>query len=233
MPLSLGIKTIVMAATSFAAVAGGFLGLVRECPAPFPTVIVTTANGATLEAGREEITQALWMDCVKDGECSWTPDFANASATMPVTDVNALDIAEFITWLNSRTHGSWRLPTREEAQSFAALLPQDPSRKLFTDPRMAWAADYSMRKDYGRALRPSGAFGTVANGLADIAGNVWEWTSTCTAKDIGDFPCPAYYVNGEHEVEIPTFLRDAVSGGCAAGLPPTHLGFRLVTNRKN
>ena len=27
------------------------------------------------------------------------------------------------------------------------------------------------------------------------------------------------------------FIRDGVTGGCSAGLPPTNLGFRLVRSR--
>lgn len=231
MPLSIGIKAITLAAASAVAIAAGFFGPTDKSPAPFKTVEITLATGTALEAGREEITHGLWMQCVTDGGCSYTPATEPQSGAYPVTEVNALDIAEFVTWLNRKTNATWRLPTREEAAEFAALLPKDLSKKLFTDPRMEWAAEYTMRKDYGRAVRPSGAFGTVANGLSDIAGNVWEWTSTCTAKNIGDFPCPAYYVSGEHEAEIPTFLRDAISGGCAAGAPPTNLGFRLVRNR--
>jgi hypothetical protein len=27
---------------------------------------------------------------------------------------------------------------------------------------------------------------------------------------------------------VPDFIRDARAGGCSAGTPPSHLGFRLV-----
>ena len=233
MPVSLGIKAVTVVAATAAAMIVGSFGLKGESPAPFDTVTITTADGTALEAGREEVTHALWMECVTDGGCSYTPETEPQMGSYPVTTVNALDIAEFVTWLNHKTGGTWRLPSREEATGFAALLPKDESKKLFTDPRMEWAAEYTMRKDYGRAVRPSGAFGLISNGLNDIAGNVWEWTSTCTAKNIGDYPCPAYYVSGEHEAEIPSFLRDAISGGCAAGVPPTNLGFRLVRDRQS
>ena len=231
MPLALAVKAITAAAAASAAVAAGLFGFPPESPAPFQTVAITLKDGSHLEAGRDEITRDLWMQCATEGGCSYTPDTGPKAGAYPVTHINALDIAEFVTWLNQHTHANWRLPTRDEALEVAALLPEDDSEKLFTDPRMAWAAEYTSRKEYGRAVRPSGAFGTVSNCLRDIAGNVWEWTSTCTAKNIGNFPCPAFYVSGEHETEIPTFLRDAISGGCAAGVPPTNLGFRLVRDR--
>ena len=228
MPLSLGIKAITTAAAFSAAVVAGSISGLSGKPAPFETVVVTLPSGAKLEAGRDEITHELWMKCFAANACEHEPASTPPSGLYPVTDVNALDIAEFTKWLSDESHGEWRLPTREEAQSFSDLLPKDEKKKLFTDPRMAWAADYYSRKSYTRPVKVSGAFGTLSNGLRDVGGNVWEWTSTCVSKDTGGYMCPAYYVNGEHEAEIPTFLRDAISGGCAAGVPPTNLGFRLV-----
>jgi formylglycine-generating enzyme required for sulfatase activity len=226
MPYSGGIKLIAGAAALSAALGMGSFHAVVD--APFPAVKVELKSGAKIEAGREEVTHGLWMECVADGTCQHVPATTPPAGNYPVTDVNALDIAEFVAWLNKKDGGGWRLPTRQEAQGFADLLPKDESKKLFTDPRLDWATDYYSRKSYARAVKPSGSFGSVPNGLHDIGGNVWEWTSTCVSPDTGGFMCPAYYVNGEHEAEIPTFLRDAVSGGCAAGVPPTNLGFRLV-----
>jgi len=35
-------------------------------------------------------------------------------------------------------------------------------------------------------------------------------------------------VEGSHWSYVTDFIRDARAGGCAAGVPPRHLGFRLV-----
>jgi formylglycine-generating enzyme required for sulfatase activity len=228
MPLTLGIKAIATAAVLTVTVAAGSWTVLTRKPAPFETVKVTLKSGTVLEAGRDEITHALWMECVAAKACGHEPKTKPPSGFYPVTDVNALDIKEFINWLQDETHAAWRLPTREEALEFSNLLPKDETKRMFTDPRLSWADDYYSRKSHGRAVKPSGSFGDVPGGLRDIGGNVWEWTSTCVAKNIGKFMCPAYYVNGEHEAEIPTFLRDAISGGCASGTPPANLGFRLV-----
>ena len=35
-------------------------------------------------------------------------------------------------------------------------------------------------------------------------------------------------VEGQHRAYVTDFIRDARAGGCAAGVPPSNLGFRLV-----
>jgi hypothetical protein len=43
--------------------------------------------------------------------------------------------------------------------------------------------------------------------------------------------CGVRVVEGQHRAYVTDFIRDARAGGCAAGVPPTHLGFRLVRER--
>ncbi len=221
---------LAAAAMVAAATPAALNGLLRSAPAAFDTVIVILDDGQKLEAGRDEVTIGLWAQCHAEGACGLEPKAAPAGADYPVTGVNAQDIAEFAEWIN-QAGGNWRLPTLEEQRQLVAGLPKEEAVKLFDDPRMAWAADYNTRKAYDRKVEPSGAFGVLPNGLRDIGGNVWEWTSTCVSADTGGFLCPAYFVGGEHEAEIPLFLRDAATGGCAAGVPPANLGFRLVRSR--
>src|SRR5262249_59117761 len=86
--------------------------------------------------------------------------------------------------------------------------------------------------------QPFGTFGANANGLLDMAGNVWEWTESCfrrSALDAGGQPggattvnCGVRVVEGRHRTYITDFIRDARAGGCPAGTPPSNLGFRLV-----
>lgn len=231
MSFPLGIKALTLVAALGAAAIAGALNPLRDTAASYQSVAITLKSGTVIEAGRDEVTHALWMQCVAAKACEHEPRIAPPAGFYPVTDVNALDIGQFIAWFNAETGSAWRLPTRTEAQAFADLLPKEANKKLFTDPRMAWAADYYLRKSWTRPVKTAGTFGTLENGLRDIGGNVWEWTSTCVAKGTGDNACPAYYVNGEHEAEIPVFLRDAISGGCASGVPPTNLGFRLVRSQ--
>ena len=73
-----------------------------------------------------------------------------------------------------------------------------------------------------------------------MAGNVWEWTSTCylnatiapgavgvaIVRSVDN--CGVRVVDGRHRGYMSTFIRDGKSGGCAAGLAPDNLGIRLV-----
>jgi len=44
--------------------------------------------------------------------------------------------------------------------------------------------------------------------------------------------CGVRVVEGQHRTYVTDFIRDARAGGCAAGVPPSNLGFRLVREPK-
>jgi len=90
------------------------------------------------------------------------------------------------------------------------------------------------------ATRRFGSFGANENGLLDLGGNVWEWTSTCfvrnvlnDARDIisKSSNCGVRVAEGQHRAYVTDFIRDARAGGCAVGIPPSNLSFRLVVER--
>jgi hypothetical protein len=45
--------------------------------------------------------------------------------------------------------------------------------------------------------------------------------------------CGVRIAQGVHRAYVTDFIRDARGGGCAAGVPPTNLGFRLVREEKS
>jgi formylglycine-generating enzyme required for sulfatase activity len=91
------------------------------------------------------------------------------------------------------------------------------------------------------APQPIGTFGRNSNGLLDVGGNVWEWTESCfvrarldgEAVHVTNTNCGVRVVEGAHRTYMTDFIRDPRSGGCAAGVPPANLGFRLVAEDRS
>jgi formylglycine-generating enzyme required for sulfatase activity len=190
---------------------------------------VVLPSGGSLLVAVHEVTRRDWQACVAEGACEALPqEVITSAADMPMTGVNHLDVEAYLQWLNASAGRRYRLPTAEEWQAIAAELPHKPFKKLYDDPRLAWAADYGSMEAVSAVVRPSGAFGTFSNGIADLSGNVWEWTSTCTLKGAEPERCPAYLAEGLHEAAVSVFVRDPAVGGCALGTPPANIGFRLV-----
>jgi formylglycine-generating enzyme required for sulfatase activity len=214
-----GARTIFLAAG---------LGLMVTLVAPRqaqPLLLDWVDAGNGLSVMRHEVTVAQWQLCVNDGACSVSPR-PGSKVNVPVTGVGALDAQEFVTWAQKRTGLPVQLPTLEQWYGFSELPPV-VTTKRFTDPRMEWAAAYGSEGKVDPTLRRSGGFGQTTKNIADVKGNVWEWTSSCVVQTAPG-RCPAYYAAGEHEAKVPIFVRDPSSGGCATGTPPAHLGVRLV-----
>ena len=196
------------------------------------TVTVTTETGHRLRVGKSEVTWQDWNRCHDAGACSFLPrpPRRNDARPFPVVGVNRLDVEEFIAWVNGRGDVRYRLPSAEEWSLFAAELPKPDRRKLFDDPRLSWAADYALAEPVPARVEPSGSFGALPNGIQDLGGNVWEWTATCAVGDVDDLRCPANFAMSLHQAAISVFIRDPATGGCAAGMPPANVGFRLASD---
>ncbi len=221
----------VLAIGKMAVAAAMLSGLAAISPMPFAHNMreVAMPDGSRLAVSRFEVTTAEWQRCAEAGVCASLPKPQLPNA--PMTGVNAFDVEGYITWLNTETRRHYRLPAADEWQVIASDLPRKSFKKLFDDPRLAWAADYGSMEQVSAVIRPSGSFGTFGNGISDLGGNVWEWTSTCAAAGFNASECPAFMVEGLHETALPVFVRDPASGGCAVGAPPANIGFRLVEDR--
>ena len=190
---------------------------------------------------KHQVSASDYQSCVDDGACRALDRGVAVAADRPAVQVSWHDANAYAAWLSNRTGERYRLPTDEE-WAFAAgskfaddALPVDED-----DPSKRWIAKYereSERTAGAKDARAFGHFGVNENGLADLAGNVWEWTSTCFTRyrldDAGETisgkaNCGVRVVEGQHRSYVTDFIRDARAGGCAAGVPPDNLGFRLV-----
>lgn len=187
-------------------------------------------DGRSLMVQRHEVTVAQYNTCAEAGACelSLRVRAGHDPATTPATGLSYVDAQQYITWLNARTGQSYRMPTSAEWNLMAAsVLPEEPD-PIFTDPALSWASSYLTEGNAPRTLRAQGSFSTSPEGIADLDGSVWEWTSDCYADNISAESCPAFFVGGEHVAAMSYLIRDPARGGCAVGSPPAHLGMRLV-----
>ncbi len=219
-----------------AALAGAAWYLRGPDKAFLPEFAATPWDGpdGTLYVARFEVTISEWNRCADDGACLLRikPKPGDDPDLTPATGLNWLDTRQYVEWINKRSRHPLRLPTSAEWTGMAqAVLPEKPD-PIFTDPELTWASDYLTEMDYPRALKPLGTFSVTEQGISDLDGPVWEWTSDCYDADLDDDRCAAFYAGGLHEAVISVFTRDPARGGCAVGAPPAHLGMRLVTDRK-
>jgi formylglycine-generating enzyme required for sulfatase activity len=201
-----------------------------------PLVTVTIPH--TLVIMRHQVTAAEYGRCVEAGACPMI-DRGPAAADRPVVKVSWRDAQAYAAWLSRETGEHYRLPTDEEWAHAAASRFKDDALPETNDPGWRMLAIYARDRDgdTDREPQPVGTFGTNENGLVDVAGNVWEWTDTCFTRRALDargetvdstVHCGVRVVEGRHRAYMTDFVRDARSGGCSAGVPPTNLGFRLV-----
>lgn len=235
--------TVAAAPGSFShAEPGEFLMNERPVPAPRRRVAISQP----LEIMKYQVSLDEYARCVSSGACKAAD--AEGSGNVPVTGVSYLDAEAYARWYSEATGETWRMPTDEEWAHAASERFRGDMEPLEEDPQnpaRAWLSSYQREVDLARKADPAprsrGSFGMNSKGVADIAGNVWEWTSTCYARvtmaadgkatETSVENCGVHVVEGFHRTYMSNFIRDGKSGGCAVGLPPDNLGFRLVRER--
>ncbi|MCZ4094342.1 formylglycine-generating enzyme family protein [Sinorhizobium psoraleae] len=218
---------------------GHFLkrGLAVDAP------LVDAALRAPFAITKYQVSRGEYRRCVEDGACE-ASEAGDGGEDVPVTGVNYRDAENYAKWLTAQTGEVWRLPTDEQWAFAAGSKFPDDALGIDAEsdnPALRWLADYE--REAGRQKspdprpRPRGTFGENEYGVADLGGNVWEWTRTCHRRvTIGDGgkvlkeqpACGIYVVDGKHRASMSFFIREPKSGGCAVGVPPDNLGFRLV-----
>ncbi|MDQ2078673.1 SUMF1/EgtB/PvdO family nonheme iron enzyme [Xanthobacteraceae bacterium Astr-EGSB] len=219
--------------------AGEFTRAGRPVTAPLARVGVTVP----LAIMKHQVAAADYRRCVDAGACKPLAAAAGAEPDRPVVGVSWRDAEAYAAWFSRVTGERWRLPTDTEWAFVAGSRFSDDGDVVDADdPSRRALARYTREaalKDDGeeRGVMPFGSFGTNEHGISDLAGNVWEWTATCYVRTALDDAgaaiaattnCGVRIAEGRHRAYVTDFVRDARAGGCAAGVPPTHLGFRLV-----
>jgi len=224
--------------------AGDFTRAGKPAEAP----LVTTRVAQPFAIMKHQVTGAAYQRCVEDSACRGISVDHAAGADKPAVMVSWRDADAYARWLSRKTGKTYRLPTDEEWAFAAGSRYQDDGLAVDSeDPSKRWLARYEKEAslksvEVDSEPRSLGAFGANENGLLDVSGNVWEWTNTCFVRvaldDAGKATgkqtanCGVRVVEGQHRAYVTDFIRDARAGGCAAGIPPANLGFRLVRESK-
>jgi formylglycine-generating enzyme required for sulfatase activity len=209
---------------------------------PFEEVAIEVSNSTggkkKLAVAKYEVTFAEWQKCVEAGSCKHTPKRRKyVNDDHPVSGVSWRDVQHYIAWISKSTGYSYRLPMESEWRELAVDVLDKEVDKLFDDPRLAWAADYAnFEKRAERRTHQVGHYGTEENGIADITGNVWEWTSSCwrhstapnTSDEVNSNCGGVRVLAGAHMTYQSELIRVVPIGGCSIGFPPANIGFRLV-----
>ena len=217
--------------------AGDFTRAGKQAASP----LVTVRFEAPLSIMKHQTSSADYQRCVEDGACQALDRSVVVAPDRPAVQVSWHDAIAYAAWLSKKTGQHYRLPTDDEwAFAAGSKFRDDGILVDENDPSKRWLARYERESDRTPAdpqAHAFGSFGANDKGLLDIGGNVWEWTSTCFVRTALDNAggalsknanCGVRVAEGQHRSYVTDFIRDARAGGCAVGLPPSNLGFRLV-----
>ena len=222
------------------AIEGGSFLMGRNSGAPQETPAHPVAVLA-FQMDRTEVTNTEYAEFVREMKLPppshWAADKPPFGQELwPVVNVSYDDALAFAAWRSKRDNVSYRLPTEEEWE-FAArngeradLYPWGP----------AWIENAAVVREATPAPVGTRPEGKNRWGVADLVGNVWEWTSSKTSVYPGS------------DGVVPDSIRDwiTIRGGCYVSDPGkadtpvtacmrnfvpastknTLIGFRLVRN---
>ena len=203
-------------------------------------------DGAPMGAAVFDRSQARWRI---DPNANWRrPDGAGSTIdgrdAFPVVAIAYADAAAYAAWAGRRlpTENEWEFAARG-----AAPAPADRRAEAFDAHGAArantWQGVFPFQdtgEDGFVGLAPVGCFPANANGLYDMTGNVWEWTSDRFAGADGldaarTTDAPARVIKGGSQLCAPNFCSRYRSGSRQPGdegLGMSHIGFRTVADTR-
>jgi len=197
--------------------------------------------------GRYPVTNAQYAAFVKAvrhlAPVHWRGNVSPAGENHPVVNVSWDDAVAFCQWLSATAGREVRLPTEAEWEKAASwdvgVSGGSPHKRIYPwgdafDPQMCNSAESGTRD-----TTPVGSYSSLGGdspyGVADMAGNVWEW---CLTKWRDDYRRPADDSPMGAALRVlrgGSFGSDAQSVRCAYRyryLPffqRDHIGFRVVS----
>jgi formylglycine-generating enzyme required for sulfatase activity len=212
---------------------------------PVNAPLVAVSFDRPVQIMHRQVSRGEYDRCVAAAACKAVAGLPGPTPdTIPVVGVNFEDATAYAAWLSRQTGYHYRLPTDAEWAYAAGHLFRDnlvvAAAGDAANPAARWIATYENESKLAVAIdpepRPFGSFGVNESGLADVAGNVWEWTDTCFARHAARKDhvttvvesCGVRVVEGNHRTYVTDFIRDPKGGACAVGTPPSNLGIRLI-----
>ncbi len=189
---------------------------------------VVTTDSYAVDVG--PVTNAQYAAFLHATRAETVPEYFDNSdynqGTQPVVGVSVKDAEAYADWLSAQTGFKYRLPTEEEWEKAARAGKETIYPWGDDSPADARKANYNGNGSF-TAPSPVGAFENGKNdwGLVDMAGNVWEWTSSAHSKDTGStlrIVKGGSWMDGPTELRISNFREIDGLNGYA------DVGFRLV-----
>jgi formylglycine-generating enzyme required for sulfatase activity len=200
---------------------------------------------------RHEITVAAFAEFVQRSR--WKADARALAAppSHPVAFVSWPDALAYCRWLEvhlkqspttpspvkERLNAGWRVTLPNEAEWERAARGGDRRRYPWGNELESGRANYG-----GTAIAPVGSFACpdCAYGLADMSGNVWEWTSSpfqpypyTPDDDRANLGEDALWViRGGGFSDEPRLIRTTARGGADPGARRAFIGFRPVVAQR-
>jgi formylglycine-generating enzyme required for sulfatase activity len=187
---------------------------------------------------RTEVTNAQYLRCVQAGVCDqgyYMSLYSPGLEDFPVTYVSVEQAERFCSWIGGHlpTEYEWEKAARGTDGRIYPWGDEEPDY----DNALANIPEYQDEDGYGFDLFPAGSFpnGQSPYGLMDMAGNVWEWTSTWYSTNYYDTLAAEEELSGT-TISNPTGPENGSSrvmrgGSCASTEINNYPAFTRAANR--